>query len=60
MGDYASQFSLVSSYAQKQHLLSSVINQENEYRKLFAQDRTNPTLDDPNLMMIPIFAQKNK
>jgi len=56
MEDYLREISKCGSYAQKQQVLSRVIAKENEMRHLFAQDRTNAILNNPNLMMIPIHA----
>jgi len=44
----------VQSFEEKSKLVSECLVSENEARKLFAQDRSNPVLSDPYLMMLPI------
>jgi len=54
MEEYLEKCGSHGDYASKQSSLAKVTRQENDYRALFAKDRSNPVLDNQNLFMIPV------
>jgi hypothetical protein len=47
------------SFSEKQKLFQGVIDEENTYREMFAQDRDNAALNDPHLMLVPVHDNKD-
>lgn len=48
-----------SATGPKDELFTQVVDEENKYREIFAQDRNSPVLNDPHLMLVDVHANSD-
>ncbi|KAJ3047915.1 hypothetical protein HK097_011042 [Rhizophlyctis rosea] len=56
---YKAALTAATTVSQRKQLLSDVIAEENQYRKLFAQEPNNAKIKDPYVSLVPIHADES-